>query len=62
MKIKLNDDVIKRIISQDDTCTKCWWFKNSEASCNPFLQDLCVTENICYIFHPYKSDDSIFLI
>lgn len=61
MKIILNDCAIKRAIS-DGTCAKCWWFKADKACCNPMLIDLCTTENICYTLHPYKFDDSIFLI
>lgn len=60
MKIILNDYAIKRIIS-DGSCIGCWCNKGT-ASCNPTLIDLCTTENICYLFRPYKPIDSIFLI
>lgn len=60
MKIKLNNDVIKRIIS-DGSCIGCWCNKGT-ASCNPTLIDLCTTENLCYLFRPYNPIDSIFLI
>lgn len=62
MKIKYNNDIIRRVISDDDTCAGCCWFKAGTASCNPALIDLCLSENDVYILHPYKSDDSIFLI
>lgn len=61
MKIKWNNDVIRRIIS-DDSCSTCWLFHDGAASCNPTLIDLCVTENVCYTFRLHKSADSIFLI
>lgn len=60
MKMRLNNDTIKRVVS-NDSCIKCWC-NNNTASCNPTLIDLCATENLYYIFRPYKSDDSIFFI
>lgn len=60
MKIKWNNDAIRRVIN-DGSCAKCW-FKNNTASCNPDLINLCTTENSYYMLYPYKSNDSIFFI
>lgn len=62
MKIKYNNDTIRRVISYDGTCAECWWFKASKARCNSALINLCISENICYTLYPCKSIDSIFLI
>lgn len=62
MKIKYNNDTIRRVISNDGTCAGCCWFKAGTASCNPAFMDLCLGENICYILYPHKYDDSIFII
>jgi hypothetical protein len=60
MKIRLNNNDIKRVASNGG-CFECWFSKHS--LCKRYLIDLCVTENIYYILHPYKSNNnSIFFI
>lgn len=60
MKIRLNNNDIKRVASNGG-CFECWF--NKPSLCKLHLIDLCVTENICYILHPYKSNNnSIFFI
>ena len=61
MKIKLNSNTIKRVISNDDSCINCW-FNSDTVNCKLPWINLCTNENICYVLHPYKSDDSIFSI
>ena len=61
MKIRFNNDSIKRIVSKDGSCTRCL-FDDGTASCKLLLIDLCATKNICYTLHLSKFDDSIFSI
>ena len=62
MKMRFNNVTIERVVSEKDgSYTKCWF--ESDTPCgDPTLVNLCVTNNTCYIFRPYTSDDSIFLI
>jgi hypothetical protein len=62
MKIKWNNDTLRRVISDDDTCAGCCRFEADRAGCNPDFIDLCLGENIYYILQPCKYDDPIFLI
>ena len=62
MKMRFNNDTIGRVVSEEDgSCTKCW-FERGTPCCYLILVNLCVANNISYIFRPYTSNDSIFLI
>jgi hypothetical protein len=62
MKIILNDYAVRRVVSNDGSCTGCI-FKKDTPCCNPRLVNLCTTKDICYIFlRLSETTDSIFFI
>ena len=60
MKIVLNNNVVRRVISNDSDCSRCV-FRNNNPSCIPELVDFCTTNNN-YILHLGELANSIFLI